>query len=140
MHPAHRQINCSLQQRWQNGTRAAVGYHSGYSYNNPAGQFLIVNPAWQSGLRLTVEQPLFQGARSRINQVGIRIAKIRYDQSNLEFKAEVNQILHEVQEAWWRLYLTRSNVENLTKILEYAQQAWENERSTAGAGAEFCGR
>ena len=117
-----------LQQRWQNGTRAAVGYHSGYSYNNPAGQFLIVNPAWQSGLRLTVEQPLFQGARSRINQVGIRIAKIRYDQSSLEFKAEVNQILHEVQEAWWRLYLTRSNVENLTQILEYAQQAWENER------------
>lgn len=117
-----------LQQRWQNGTRAAVGYHSGYSYNNPAGQFLIVNPAWQSGLRLTVEQPLFQGARSRVNQIGIRIAKIRYDQSNLEFKAEVNQILHEVQEAWWRLYLTRSNVENLTKILEYAQQAWENER------------
>ncbi len=123
-----------LQQRWTNGTRAAVGYHSGYNYNNPAGQFLIVNPAWQSGLRLTVEQPLFQGARSRINQAGIRIARIRYDQSNLEFKAEVNQILHEVQEAWWRLYLTRSNVENLTKIVEYAEQAWENERQQQELG------
>ncbi len=123
-----------LQQRWTNGTRAAVGYHSGYNFNNPAGQFLLVNPAWQSGLRLTVEQPLFQGARSRINQTGIRIAKIRYDQSNLEFKAEVNQILHEVQEAWWRLYLTRSNVVNLTKIQEYAQQAWENERQQQELG------
>lgn len=117
-----------LQQRWQNGTRAAIGYNSGYNYNNPAGQFLIVNPAWRSGLRLTVEQPLFQGAQSRINQAGIRIARIRYDQSNLEFKAEVNQILHEVEVAWWRLYLTRSNVENLSKIVEFAEQAWQNER------------
>ena len=123
-----------LQQRWKNGTRAAVGYHSGYSFNNPAGQYLIVNPAWQSGVRLTVEQPLFQGARSRINEAGIRIAKIRYDQSNLEFKAEVNQILHEVEAAWWRLYLTRSNVENLTKIVEYAEQAWENERQQQELG------
>ena len=123
-----------LQQRWKSGTQAAIGYHSGYNFNNPAGQFLIVNPAWQSGLRLTVQQPLFQGARSRINQAGIRIAKIRYDQSNLEFKAEVNQILHEVQEAWWRLYLTRSNAENLTKIVEYAEQAWENERQQQALG------
>ena len=117
-----------LQQRWQNGTRAAIGYNSGYNFNNPAGQFLIVNPAWRSGLRLTVEQPLFQGAQSRINQAGIRIARIRYDQSNLDFKAEVNQILYEVEVAWWRLYLTRSNVENLSKIVEFAEQAWDNER------------
>ena len=117
-----------LQQRWQNGTRAAIGYNSGYNFNNPAGQFLIVNPAWRSGVRLTVEQPVFQGARSRINQAGIRIARIRSDQSNLEFKAEVNQILHEVEVAWWRLYLTRSNVDNLSKIVEYAERAWDNER------------
>ena len=26
-----------LQQRWTNGTRAAVGYHSGYNFNNPSG-------------------------------------------------------------------------------------------------------
>ncbi len=123
-----------LQQRWKNGTRAAIGYNTGYNFNNPAGQFLIVNPAWRSGLGLTVEQPLFQGARSRINEAGIRIARIRYDQSNLEFKAEVNQILHEVEVAWWRLYLARSSVENLTKIVEYAEQAWEKERQQQELG------
>ncbi|MEO2019387.1 MAG: TolC family protein [Fuerstiella sp.] len=117
-----------FQQRWQSGTRAAIGYNSGYNLNNPAGQFLIVDPAWNSSLRLSVEQPVFQGATSRINQAGIRIAKIRHDQSNLEFKAEVNRILHDVAVAWWRLHLTTSNVENLGKIVEYAEQAWQNER------------
>ncbi len=123
-----------LQQRWQSGTRAAIGYNSGYNFNNPAGQFLIVNPAWRSGLRLTVEQPLFQGAQSRINQAGIRIARIRYDQSNLEFKAEVNRILYELEVAWWRFHLARSNVENLSTIVTFAEQAWDHERQKLALG------
>ncbi len=117
-----------LEKQWQSGTRARLGYNTMYNFNNPAGQFLIVNPAYRSGVRLTVEQPIFRGARSRINQMGIRIARIRHDQSNEEFKAEVSRILHEVEIAWWELYLSKSNVESLLRIVEYAEQTWNNEQ------------
>ena len=117
-----------LEKQWQSGTRARIGYNTMYNFNNPAGQFLIVNPAYRSGVRLTVEQPIFRGARSRINQMGIRIARIRHDQSNEEFKAEVSRILHEVEIAWWELYLSKSNVESLMRIVEYAEQTWKNEQ------------
>ena len=117
-----------LEKRWQSGTRAQIGYNTSYNFNNPAGQFLIVNPAYRSGLRLTVEQPILKGARYRINELGLRIARIRHDQSNQEFKADVNRILYEVEVAWWTLHRSRSNVGSLSRIVEYAEQAWLNER------------
>lgn len=117
-----------IAKQWQSGTVARLGYNSNYNYNNPAGQFLIVNPAWRSGLRLTLEQPLMQGARTRINQSGIRIARLRFDQSNQEFRAEVNRILHEVEVAYWRAYLSELNVQSLQRMVAFAEQTWQHER------------
>lgn len=123
-----------ISKQWQTGTTARLGYNSNYNFNNPAGQFLIVNPAWRSGLRLTVEQPLVQGARSSVNQAGIRIARLRFDQSNQEFQAEVNRILHEVEVAWWKAHLTQLNVESLKQMVTFAERTWQHERQQQTLG------
>ena len=123
-----------IAKQWQSGTTARLGYNSTYNFNNPAGQFLIVNPAWRSGLRLTVEQPLVQGARSSINQAGIRIARLRFDQSNQEFQAEVNRILHEVEVAWWKAHLTQLNAESLKQMVTFAERTWQHERQQQTLG------
>ena len=123
-----------IAKQWQSGTTARLGYNSTYNFNNPAGQFLIVNPAWRSGLRLTVEQPLVQGARSSINQAGIRIARLRFDQSNQEFQAEVNRILHEVEVAWWKAHLTQLNAESLKQLVTFAERTWQHERQQQTLG------
>jgi outer membrane protein TolC len=123
-----------IAKQWQSGTVARLGYNSNYNYNNPAGQFLIVNPAWRSGLRLTLEQPLMQGARTRINQSGIRIARLRFDQSSQEFRAEVNRILHEVEVAYWRAHLSELNVESLRRMVAFAEQTWQHERQQQELG------
>ena len=118
-----------LEKRWQTGTRARLGYSTNYNFNDPAGQFLVVNPAWKSGARLTLEQPIFQGAGSQVNQLGLKIARARHGQSLREFRAGVNRILHDVETSWWQLYQAKANVESLSEMLRIAELTWNKERA-----------
>jgi outer membrane protein TolC len=110
-----------VQKRWTSGTIARMGYNTNYNYNTPAGQFLIVNPAYNSALSLSVEQPLFQGRGSDKNTLGIRIAQANHNQSQSEFQSEVNKIIYQVQAAYWQLWLAAVVVDSYEEIVAQAE-------------------
>jgi outer membrane protein TolC len=117
-----------IQKRWTSGTIARMGYNTSYNYNTPAGQFLIVNPAYNSALSLSVEQPLFQGRGSDKNTLGIRIAQASHNQSQSEFQSEVNKIIYDVQAAYWRLWLAGVVVNSYEEIVAQAELTLNKER------------
>jgi outer membrane protein TolC len=117
-----------IQKRWTSGTIARMGYNTNYNYNSPAGQFLIVNPAYNSALGLSVEQPLFQGRGSDKNMLGIKIAQANHNQSQAEFQSEVNKIIFQVQAAYWQLWLADVVVKSYEEIVSQAERTWKKEQ------------
>lgn len=126
----------SAEQRFSTGTIARVGLGSNYNMNTPMGQYLIYNPAYQSAGSLILEQPLFRGRSREANMAGIRIAQVGERQSAAEFQVEVNQILADVQRAYWLAWLAESQLEAAKGFVERAESihSLEQKRLELGEG------
>lgn len=125
-----------VEQRFTSGTTARIGVNSGYNQNSPGGQFLVVNPAYQSSLNAVIEQSLFRGFGTKSNLVGLQIAKADQRQSMAEFQAELNSILFEVQRNYWLAWLAQRDVQTYEKLVEQAELTWriEQKRLEVGEG------
>ena len=112
------------------GGVAGITFNTTYNFTNLAAR---VNPSYAPQLLFQFEQPLLQGFGTEINQLrqflpgsiltpgflgqfgttapgaltgneGILISRIRIDQERAEFEADVNQMLLNVEVAYWNLY------------------------------------
>lgn len=126
-----------LEQRYASGTRVRAGLNALYSNNTPAGQFLVVNPAYRSAMSLTLEQPLWRGVGQERNLLGVQIARSNHEQSLHEFQGEVNRTLYEVERAYWEAYRAEQDVAILAELTEQAEEIWrrEDRRLQIGSGA-----
>jgi len=107
--------------RWSTGTRTRLGYTTGYNQTSPTGSYLLVNPAWQSAVALTVEQPLWRGAGKRQNELPILIARSRENGALHEVEITVNDVLRRVHFAYWQVYLAQTEVEDLEGLVREAE-------------------
>lgn len=126
----------SAEQRFSTGTVARIGLGSNYNMNSPIGQYLIYNPAYQTAGSLILEQPLFRGRSREANMAGIRIAQIGERESSAEFQAEVNQVLADVQRAYWLAWLAESQLTTAKGFVERAESihTLEQKRFELGEG------
>lgn len=125
-----------VEQRFTSGTTARIGMNSGFNQNSPGGQFLVVNPAYQSSLNAVIEQSLFRGYGSKANLTGLQIAKADQRQSMAEFQTELNAVLFEVQRNYWLAWLAQRDVQTYEKLSEQAELTWhiEQKRLEVGEG------
>jgi outer membrane protein TolC len=101
-----------------------------------------VNPAYTPRVQFLFEQPLLQGFGIEINQLaqshpgslliqglrpsggqtteGILITRIRYDQQKAEFDRQINQMLVNVESAYWNLYAAYYNLYAQEETLKQA--------------------
>jgi outer membrane protein TolC len=116
-----------------------------------------VNPAYTPRLQFLFEQPLLQGFGIEINQLaqnhpgsllipglrpsggqtteGILITRIRYDQQRAEFDRQINQLLINVETAYWNLYAAYYNLYAQEETLKQAFSLYTNIKKRHDAGA-----
>jgi len=123
-----------IEKQWQTGTRARLGYSTNYNNSQSAGQFLVVNPAWNSRINLGVEQSLWNGFGKRQNQMGLRMAQWEFDGSIQDFRTEVNRILFDVATVYWQYDLERSQQSSLEETVAQAEMIWRREQKRLDTG------
>lgn len=126
----------SVEKSWESGTRAKLGYVTSYEKSNPAGQFLVVNPALNSALNFSVEQPLWQGRDSEFNTAPVRLARVNANRSFHQSQAEINELLFNVERNYWSAYQAEQDVLLLESLVKQAGEIvnFEQNRLKNGEG------
>jgi outer membrane protein TolC len=114
-----------------------------------------VNPSYTPTLQFNFEQPLLQGFGVEINQLrsthpggilqgdqfptggqveGILITRLRFDQARADFERSVQQLVLNVEMAYWSLYYAYWDLYSNEAGLRQAYEAWKinNEKYRAG--------
>lgn len=126
----------SVEKTWESGTRAKLGYITNYERSNPAGQFLVVNPAFNTALNFSVEQPLWQGRNSEFNTAPVRLARVNVNRSFHQSQQEINELLFNVEQNYWRAHQAEQDVTLLQSLVDQAREtvAFEESRLANGEG------
>ena len=123
------------------GGVAGITFRTDYQFTNlPA----AVNPSYRPTLQFQFEQPLLQGFGVEINQLrashpgsilnpgvfqgststeGILITRLRFDQQRAEFERNLNQMLLNVEVAYWNLYGSYLTLYSRKQALRFAFEA-----------------
>ncbi len=84
--------------------------------------FTSVNPQFDTGLTLAFRQPLLRGFRMDDNRRRLRIANLRLDQSDAEFRQRVIDTIGSVQRGYWDLVFALRNVQVAREAVDLADQ------------------
>jgi outer membrane protein TolC len=134
------------------GGVAGITFTNAYQFTNLPSR---VNPSYQPSLQLSFEQPLLQGFGVEINQIrpahpgsilnagafnpqptqeGVLVTRLRFDQSRAEFDRLVQQMVTNVEVAYWNLYGSYWNLYAQEAALRQAYTAWRILRTRFEAG------
>lgn len=123
-----------LEKLYATGGRVQVGLGQNMTQYSPPGDFVLVNPAWQSSVNLIVEQPLFRGRGPNWNEAPVRIARANESQSQHAFQATVNQLLRDAETAYWETYAAYQDFEVRRTAAAQALETVERERGRLRLG------
>ncbi|MGC3971362.1 MAG: TolC family protein [Pirellulales bacterium] len=126
-----------IEKLFASGGRVQAGAGHNLASYSPGGNFVLVNPAWQSSLNLLFEQPLFRGRGPVATQALLQIARANQDQSWQAFQTLVNQILRDAELAYWETADSYRELQLRDLALAQALQTLdrEQERMRIGEGA-----
>ncbi len=135
------------------GGVAAITMNVPYTYTNLPAR---VNPSYRPQLNFQFEQPLMQGFGVEINQLrtahpgsilnpgvfngsptgeGILLTRVRFDQQRAEFERVVNQMLLNVEVAYWNLYGSYWTVYSREQGLRFAYELFRTAKQRLDAGS-----
>jgi|GEM_PF-6520236 len=113
--------NLGIGQQLRGGGEYEVGVGTAYENFDRVGDFRLINPAWQSAVNLHFEQPLLAGRGRAIGESLIEIARINARQTGEEFRAEVNIILRDAEQAYWTLALLEQQSKAYDNVLKQSK-------------------
>ena len=114
-----------VTKRLRSGGAASVGYGLTYDWTDSEGALVLINPAYRSTVRISVEKPLGRGHGKDVNSLGIAIARTNLSQTKHEFERSVRELVRDVHLAYWNLVGTRMTVEALKTSVSTAEQTVE---------------
>lgn len=117
------------------GGQTTLSYQLDYSRVRPVSIFNAVNPAWTSEARLTIQQPLLQGAGVEFNRSRIMIARAQHEQAIQNFAVSVQTLVRDVENAYWQLYFTYQDQYSRDTGLKQALSTWQKEKNKFIVGA-----
>ena len=111
------------------GGITSLGYRIDYERNDPVTTFTGVNPYWRSSMELTLQQPLLQGAGVEFNRASILVARTNHEQAIRSFELNIQQLLRDVELAYWQLYFSYQDLYSRQFGVERAQLTWQSEKN-----------
>jgi outer membrane protein TolC len=135
---------------------ATAGVAQTWTYNSSNQPFQLFNSLFTGNIQFTYNQPLLAGAGtdfarisgpvansiqgvSGLNQ-GVVIARINTDISLLDFETQVRNMVHDVEDLYWELYLAYQNYHSLVSAQNAARKLWETVNAKAATGLPGGGR
>lgn len=123
-----------LLKRNATGGLTRINYTLNYQNLNPVNVFTALNPAWQSAVNLSFEQPLLQGAGVEFNRSPILIARANYEQQIKDFQSQVHTLLRDVELAYWQIVFTYQDLYSRQTGMEQALATWQKEKNKQEVG------
>ncbi len=122
----------SLQEGFLSGGSATVTYSEHYLNENALSDLL--NPSVAPNLGISVQHSLLRGFGVNVNSRTIRIAKINFQNSDLNFKTQVIGIAVNVLNAYYALVADYEDVKAKQSALELAKNLFEDNKKQVEVG------
>ncbi len=119
--------NMYLAKELRTGGNVEVGVGTLYEHYDQFGAFRTVNPAWNSGLNLHVEQPLGAGRGRCIAELPIQIAYTNYVGQSFAVQGQINRVIRDVELAYWITTLQEMRLRRIMSSVDRANQLVEAE-------------
>jgi len=140
------EYNAALQKTFANGGVVTLNHSIDYLWsNNPATLF---DSAYSGNIGMFYQQPLLAGAGTQFTRTagpiarsfggitgvsqGVLIARINNDLSIADFEESVQQLLFDVETAYWDLYLAYRQFDTATVARNAAMDTWRLTSRQAG--------
>ena len=98
-----------FQQQLGSGLRYDISYVASRTDSNSI--FNSLNPAWSNTFALSIVQPLLNGRGSAATQASLLLARANTAVSRVSFVAQVEQVLLQVEQAYWELVFAERDLE-----------------------------
>ncbi|HWA25412.1 MAG TPA: TolC family protein [Lacunisphaera sp.] len=110
-------VRVGVTQELYTGTTLSASSRLDRSSSDPA--FSTLNPAYDADLTLSVRQSLLRGFGTEVNRAGIVRAEIGLLRANLDFKAQVMDVIQDTENAYYNLAYAREQlaVRNFSLLL-----------------------
>ncbi|MEL7497636.1 MAG: TolC family protein [Planctomycetota bacterium] len=122
-----------MRRRQLNGSELELSQRLGYLDNNS--RFLLPPDQGSARLELNYRQPIGRGAGTYVNQSVVLLAKINQRTAYDELKLQMQSQLADVTEAYWRLYLTRSELLLRLRLFDRADRIFKQLQGRAEVDA-----
>ena len=121
-----------FQQQLPFGMRYDISYNVSRSSTNNL--FQSLNPAWNNTLALSVVQPLLAGRGKEAAAVELLLAQANTEVSYAAFQAQVEEILLQVETAYWDLVFAERDLEVQESTLALAREQLERTQAQVDVG------
>lgn len=93
-----------------------------------------INPDFETGLTFSITQPLLKNFGIDVNKADIHIASFNRDQSLHAYRDRVISVINDIEQAYWDLVFSISNLEFRRKSLELAKDLLRRNRIQVEVG------
>jgi outer membrane protein TolC len=127
-----RQFDLYLSKVIPTGGSISVGWTNTRSSTNST--FYFLNPAYNSGLTLSLSQSLLRGFGTDVNRAQIEVARRSQDITRVQFEQVVIGTVQAVENAYWNLIYTIDNLKVKQHSLKLAQDLLDQTRTRVRIG------
>ena len=140
-------INSELSKTFGYGAQFSLGQTINYSKDTTPGLF---NSSYAGNINASYRHPLLAGAGTEFTQIagpistqfgglsgvnqGVVIARINHDISLTEFESNIVNLLKDVEDAYWNLYLQYRVYDTQVKSRQSAQKSWSDAKAKLDQG------
>jgi outer membrane protein TolC len=123
-----------------------------WNYNNSNQPFQLFPSVYTGNFQLSYNQPLLAGAGTDFSRIsgplgssiqgvsglnqGVVITRINTDMTLLDFEMQVRNMLHDVEDLYWDLYLAYQNYHSLIEARNAAKELWHAVKTKAETGLQ----
>jgi outer membrane protein TolC len=122
-----------LQKRFVTGTDVEIAATT--DYDRELSDTSILNPEYDTGARLTVEQDLLRDFGIGINRTDIMVSQNNWQISKEELRDRVINTLFQVEQTYWDLYFSLMDLQVREKQLERAEALVRRARAYVDVGS-----
>ncbi len=121
-----------VQKLFEFGTRVDVSYSVGRNRSNSV--FQSLNPSWDNTLAISIVQPLLRGRGREAAAAELLLARANERVSAEAFRAQVEGVLLQVEQAYWQLVFAQRDLEVKQLSVQLAREQLERTRAQVEVG------
>jgi outer membrane protein len=122
-----------VQKTFSTGTQFQSNFQTSRTSTNSIYNFF--NPSLFSNLNFSITQPLLRNRGRFVNRAPIMIAQRNLDQTEAQFRQQIDDAIQRVVEQYWRVVLDRENLQVLSQSYKAAQASYDHDKRALELGA-----